>query len=605
MTVNYRNEPVALRVRDPLTNTQAAGAAGDLSKVFLSNITRADPQLNVQPAFYPPLTGGVQPGDPFTPLLRAYESDRVQIRVVVGGQEEGHNMNIHGIKWLFEPSERNSGYRNSQMMGLSEHFEFLAPFTAVKGGAPFADYLYQNGSSTDGLWNGLWGLVRTYNGGMGLQPDLQTLPSNPDGKAPPADGRLFAGVCPRSAPRRNFSVTAITAQQALSGGTLVYNPRAGNGGQLHDPTAILYVRSSDLKNGKLKAGVPIEPLVLRANAGDCINLTLINSLPATLPDLPGFFTLPFIVEEFNANQVAPSTQVGLHPQLLAYDVTGDDGANAGFNPVQTVGPGGVATYKWYAGDITLNADGSRTATPAEFGATNLLSSDRIKHPSKGAIGALIIEPAGSTWAEDAASRASATVTAPGGSFREFVLLFQNSVNFRYADGSAVPNVGGEDDSEDSAHKAFNYRSEPLWKRMGFAPDTPLTGPSGTRSFDFTNVLSNSQVGGDPVTPVFTATPGTPVRFRVLHGGGVSRNNVFQLHGHLWQEQPYTANSTVLGNNPFSEWMSSQIGIGPTSHFDFVLQNGAGGRNRVVGDYLYRDQASFQFDGGLWGILRVQ
>jgi hypothetical protein len=25
---------------------------------------------------------------------------------------------------------------------------------------------------------------------------------------------------------------------------------------------------------------------------------------------------------------------------------------------------------------------------------------------------------------------------------------------------------------------------------------------------------------------------------------------------------------------------------------------------VVGDFLFRDYASFQFDGGLWGLLRV-
>ena len=43
MSVNYRNEPVALRVRDPATNGQAAGNAGDLALAFSSRITRADP----------------------------------------------------------------------------------------------------------------------------------------------------------------------------------------------------------------------------------------------------------------------------------------------------------------------------------------------------------------------------------------------------------------------------------------------------------------------------------------------------------------------------------------------------------------------------------
>jgi hypothetical protein len=55
MSVNYRNEPLALRVRDPNTNAQAASQAGDLSFAF-SSIQRSDPDLNVQPSFYAPLT---------------------------------------------------------------------------------------------------------------------------------------------------------------------------------------------------------------------------------------------------------------------------------------------------------------------------------------------------------------------------------------------------------------------------------------------------------------------------------------------------------------------------------------------------------------------
>src|SRR4030095_10220371 len=108
-----------------------------------SNVNRADPLLNVQPNFYPPLTGGVEPGDPFTPLLRVYENDKNQIRILVGAHEEVHNFTVHGIKWLFEPgtptdlaSVNNSGYRNSQMMGISEHFEFLSPIVPIENQNP-------------------------------------------------------------------------------------------------------------------------------------------------------------------------------------------------------------------------------------------------------------------------------------------------------------------------------------------------------------------------------------------------------------------------------------------------------------------------------------
>src|SRR5688572_27824915 len=345
MSVNYRNEPVPFRVRNPGTNTQASGAAGDLSKVYKSNITRADPDFNVQPTFYPALTKGVQPGDPFTPLLRAYENDKVQIRILVGAHEETHNLTINGHKWLHQPGTpqdplavNNSGYRNSQVAGISEHFEFLTGKESILGNRPFIDYLYQNSAAVDGQWNGVWGIFRVYNGRAGKPADLITLPNNIEGAADlstndssftadsefpngvtdykditdgsvvtdtkiatdtrymspdmikkineganlfggssetivtalPTDfatGKTFAtGICPLNAPKRNISVTAVSAA-ALPGGKLIYNSRAGMGGALNDPTAIMYFRSSDIDiYGRVKAGVPIEPLVVRANA---------------------------------------------------------------------------------------------------------------------------------------------------------------------------------------------------------------------------------------------------------------------------------------------------------------------------------------------------
>jgi hypothetical protein len=694
-SVNYRNEPIPFRVRNPGTNTQASGAAGDLSKVYKSNITRADSAFNMQPTFYPALTKGVQPGDPFTPLLRAYENDKVQIRILVGAHEETHNMTINGHKWLHEPGTpqdslavNNSGYRNSQMAGISEHFEMITGKESVMGNRPFIDYLYQNSASVDGQWNGVWGLLRVYNGRRGLQTDLSTLPSNVEGAAPlstndtsftpeatfatgatdfldttdssvmtdsyitvdssimssdmidamsaasttsftPVLGEeLFikpmpiktvvtalptdfatgkstaAGVCPGTAPKRIINVTAVNAS-ALPDGKLIYNSRAGNGGALNDPTAIMYFRSADIDSlGKVKAGVPIEPLVVRAKAGECINFTLTNKLPNTLADLDGFNTMPNLIYHFNANQVKPSNQVGLHPQLLAYNVVNSDGKNVGFNPNQTAGPGGVVRYRWYAGDLQINGT-QRVATPIEFGATNLISSDPIKHSNKGAVGSLIIEPLGSSWIEDAGSRAQATVTKPDGtSFREFVLQFQTDINMRFADGSPVPNLGGPngaEDPEDSAQKALNYRTEPIWKRMNYAPETDFT---VTRTFDYTNVLTNALVGGDPQTPVFTARAGQLVRFRILNAAGSSRNNVFALHGHFWQDEPFTSRSTVIGDNPLSEVKGATFGVGPSSAYEVNPTNGAGGARLVTGDYLYRTMESFQFDGGLWGIFRV-
>ena len=635
MSVNYRNEPVALRVRNPTTNTQATGQAGDLAFAFSSNFSRADTMLNVQPTFYQALNQGLQPRDPYTPMLRAYENDRVQIRVLVGGQEEGHNFNIHGIKWLQEPSNPDSGYRSSQMMGISEHFEFIVP-QLVKNPQPATqaavDRLWSAGSATDDLWNGLWGLFRAYTA---KRTDLMAVPENVNGRFPidPNVAGTFDFSCPRNAPVRAFDVTAVTAQQVLPGGRLTYNGRTdGAFGPLYDPTAIMYFHTADLVHDAsanptgLQANVPVEPLVIRAAAGDCIQVTLRNKLPSTLLELDGFNTLPMIVDGFNANDIKPSNYVGLTPQMLYYDVSRFDGANIGLNTAQTVAPGLSTTYHWYAGDVKVNPDGTITPTPIEFGATNLISADRIEHASKGAFGALIIEPQGSTWTYDTNRRTAATVTtSTGATFREFTLMFQNDVNLRtdstlnrrcddengnattgYVAGHGTPleNIACEDDPEDTGAKAINYRTEPLWKRMGFEPGKPF---EETRDLTtWSNVLSNGKVGGvDPQTPVYTANRGQAVRFRVLQAGGHPRNGVFALNGHVWDVQPYLNNSTQLGQNAFSLWTGARFGHGPTNHLDILLRFGAGGKFSIPGDYLFRDHSAVGFSGGQWGILRVQ
>jgi len=732
-TTNYRNEPIPLRIRDPLSNTQAAGAAGDLGQVYRSTITRADADFNVQPAFYPPLTADLRGGDPYTPVFRTYQDDQIKVRMLVGAHEEGHNFHVHGTRWLREPSDMRSGWRGSQMMGISEHFEFdlppLSNFVKTNG---VADFLYEPGSSEDDQWNGLWGLIRGYNG---LRADLQVVPSNPNGgkqdstvnigdfdtssttlsttccdlmtslsadtgttttstsstvpttettddfyststccvlaattttgttttsltgntttsSSQPAPGSNFS-VCPKGAPIRTLDVTAIPAAN-LPGGTLTYNSRAttvvgtilGNEtGPLQDPTAIVYVRTSDLdpSTGNLRAGYPVEPLVLRAAAGDCINVTLRNHLPSVLPDLPGYNTLPMIVNNFNSNQVVPSQVVGLHPEMLSLNVLNSDGMNIGLNPAQTASPGHKIGYQWYAGVAWVNPSVNAIVhTPVEFGSIALTPADPIKQASKGAVGILVIEPQGSTWATDANSRASATITkADGTTYREFALVLQNDVNMRYKSNNPVNILAQDEDPEETGQAGFNYRTEPHWFRMGYAPEAPLNPAHGacaplcTKDVDFTRVLTNSLVGGDPQTPVFTATPGQAIRLRLVEPVGHPRNNIFQLHGHVWEEEPYTTpvsftggayngrtiiGTSVLGstiiadqpvsssdfvNNRYSEWEGSQMGVGPSSHFDIIPSGGAGGTFHISGDYLYRTHQSFQFDKGVWGIMRVQ
>jgi hypothetical protein len=306
------------------------------------------------------------------------------------------------------------------------------------------------------------------------------------------------------------------------------------------------------------------------------------------------------VDKFNFNQVKTSNRVGLHPQLVAYDIATSDGARVGFNPDTTVGPGQSITYTMYAGDRRIdNSTGESLHVPIEFGATGLRDiGDVIKHASHGAIGALIIEPQGSTWYEGGGRKDFIDIFGPDGKllFREFVVLYQDDLSVQ-RNGMPLPNIGQEDDPEDSGFKAFNYRSEPIWARAGVPIENV---PDGLNDVDLSNVLSSQQ--REPETPLFAAKAGTPVRFRVLDVAGHPRQHGFTIFGHHWNFEPWIANSTRQGNNPFTFEVGSYSGIGPTRH-DNILTT-AGGLMQKPGDYLYRTQESFQFTNGLWGIFRV-
>lgn len=720
ISVNYRTEPLALRLADSngLSPNQSTGTKGDPSYGYETRTDRNIATMNDVPygalrcVNYDPLTSPTDlfPGDPFTPVMRVYEGDDVKIRILVGAHEEEHNLTVNGLKWLRQEFYDESGWRDSQMMGISEHFELaVGPMPTLTGDKRDLDLLYRPSAAAEWQWDGAWGLIRTH---AGLRSDLGSLNDNPTGRIPeekkrdqfgtvpvdearpasnekgsladelqqqaarqsatgPADtlsNRFGSGSygsrptipvsCPPNASIRTYDVTAVAAREVLSsfggpvGQSLVYNRRTGAGpdpGPLHDPTAIMFVRTDDLNypigvpnpRPTLKPNAPVEPLILRAAAGECIEVVLRNDLPPSPTadpntgwagfgfDLLGWSGWTMIIEHFNANHIKPSQEVGLHPQLVAYDPAYSDGMNVGRNPSvygnrQTVRPGEKIKYYWFAGHQGLDQFGNSVSYPIEFGATGLTSSDSLKHTNKGAVGALIIEPVNAllepafndnqsyeTDTEARFTRAETTINlADGSSFREFVTIFQNDLNLRYgkertADGTdAVENLTVYGDPTESGQKGFNYRTEPTWFRLGISPKNP------GNVTDQDRVLTDGQVGNRrPVTPIFTAKRNAPFRFRVVHPGGHTQASVFELQGHLWQEYPYEPNTTnrsdTIGNNPTSSWEGSRYGMGPSDHDDIIPIHGAGGAYGVTGEYLYRDYVPWYFAGGLWGVFEVK
>jgi hypothetical protein len=157
--------------------------------------------------------------------------------------------------------------------------------------------------------------------------------------------------------------------------------------------------------------------------------------------------------------------------------------------------------------------------------------------------------------------------------------------------------------------AINYRTEPIAYRYNNTEKTVLGEPRFLTNQDdlaptgIARALSNTLVLSDPQTPVFAASATSPVIFRMVHPAG-NDEQVFTLHGHLWQEEPYTNGSTQIGNNPLSQSQGSREGFGPNVSFDAVISE-AGGQAGVKGDYLYRTFIGRNdFMNGIWGVLRV-
>jgi hypothetical protein len=605
--LNYRSEPLPPRTapaggarHDPAAPEQ------DLALGFAS-IQRADPVENTQPpataklwsnvagstTTFPGPFPGAEPFDPYTPMMRVYPNDRVQVRVLVGAHEEPHSFAIHGVKWLFEPSDPNSGYVSAQPMGISEHFEML--FRVPPAGAgPRSDYLYQADANVAGISDGLWGLMRAYN-----QPraDLPPLPGSP-GPGVAAN----APACPPDANHVAYDVTATTAAQALPGRVLTYNTgdHAAASDPITQPDAILYVPTANLDgSGHLVAGAPVEPLILRAAAGDCIDVTLRNAIDPAETDVGGapIFNQPkpdtYPVTPKLSYGLYPSARAGLHAPLLEQTVTQSDGSRVGGNPDQTAAPGTSVRYAWYAGRRSIGADGRVNWQPMELGTINLLPPDPVEQPVYGAVGAMVVEPRGAKWTPDAGTLAAATVFAPPRvPFREFVVVWQSAI-------SRTSSPDGQ-----NVRDAVNYRAEPIPWRVG-PKATDLANARSNTLFAPAGIpvpIATKVIAWDPQTPIFSAAAGSSVRFRLTNPGGNTLLRLPEIFGHHWQEEPWQADSTRLGHNPLSETMGATF-LGASQGLNLLIDD-AGGSFGTAGDYLYRNLVVSPGSNAMWGLFRV-
>lgn len=480
--------------------------------------------------------------DPATPILETYPGDEMVIRLVDGAHEEQHSFNLTGMSWKKEITDPVSPEVASQTIGISEAFNIHITKQYGSG-----DYLYYFGGIDD-VWLGLWGIIRVFDHHIKRLKPLckeKLLP------LPPCPGK--------DAVIRKYEIAAIQRK-------IMYN-RHGD----HDPDGLLFVPLKDAEAAKQEKYVP-KPLILRANAGEWIEVTLHNLFEEPVP----YFDYPTVPLDLPHK---PSMRVSINPQFLHYDVVCDSGINVGYNNrEQTVGPGESKKYLWYA--------------DKEYGACLIQSfGDLRNHRYHGLFGAIIIEPPGAKWYQNfslktASHEEEAVITAPGvENFRECVVMIQNGIRMLDKDGELVKTTiadAGEEteepDAEDTGEKGYNYRSERFANRL--KKDSRIA------------KIFSSKVHGDPATPVFKAYAGERVIFRTMMPADKPRNVGFTIHGHEWKQQP---------DDPFSRVIPLQGAVSIGNTFNMELKDGA----HCPGDYLYRSGSlKWDVESGMWGIFRV-
>jgi FtsP/CotA-like multicopper oxidase with cupredoxin domain len=431
-------------------------------------------------------------GDPATPLLKAYVGDPVSLRTEAGGTNSVHVLSMHGHRWHFQRGNpENSPLRDFVVVGQSEGFSFdLSPNAGGLTQSP-GDYLYFDGDM-DHRQEGMWGIFRVLDS---LQPDLKPLPDRPlpsqtesfhdtmmaldlteSGRPPKATDPGTPG--PTDASVVHYDIVAIEK----------FIPYDAEGeGDIKGKLFVLAEDEADVLSG----AKPTEPLVLRANAGDVVEIRLSNHLSASY--------------------------VGLHASLMQYDVSGSDGATVGWNPDQTAAPGETVTYRWYA--------------DRELGTVYLYNPANLDETRHGLFGALIIEPTGASYLDPQTGqpirsgwRADIYPADGEDPYREFVLFFHDGVDqIRY-------------------RVAVNYR---IARRNG-ANEVVTGGPGGVVRDQREDTVHDSSIWADPVTPIMKAYAGDRVVIRQLQPA-YEDHHVFHLHGHTWRLERGDPYSNLLSN----------------------------------------------------------
>lgn len=548
-------------------------------------------------------------GDPAPFIPKAYVGDPAKIRLIHGGIKETHVFHLHNHQWRLEPDNANSTIIDSISISPQECYTLdilygAGSLNGMIGDAIFHCHLYPH--FHEGMWT-LWrvfdrlqdgsgvypdgtpieklqplkdrpmppladadhpGYPNFINGQFGerpLQPPLGILDKNGDNIIEPtpleeenfvpgfASGALYSETCPCDTPER-IRVFEIAAVQAR----ICYNSYGW-----HDPQGRFFVLKEEIERygtleeylSQIECGkLCPEPLVIRANAGDCIEIRLTNLLPEYI--------------EESAFQLRTLTDiVGYHIHLVKFDTIVSDGAANGWNNIAGARQYEILIERFYANEELHTV----------FFHDHLFANSHQQH---GMFGALIVEPAGSEFidpknGEELRCGTQAVIRLANGEMhREFALFVHDFALL--SDGNAnplnPPEHPGSDD--DPGVMGINYRCEPMIERL-------------KKKEDPAHIFS-SLYYGDPATPILETYPGEPMVIRLLDGAH-EEQHAFNIAGLSWKKEI---------NDPLSPTVQEQT-LGISEAFNIRIDS-----DYQAGDYLYYFGSIDDVWLGLWGILRA-
>jgi hypothetical protein len=380
------------------------------------------------------------------------------------------------------------------------------------------------------------------------------------------------GVCPGGAPVKHFDVRAIDVDIPLN--------RFGD----HDPNGKMYVLAdrvdavrAEEQSRHVTLGLredPIQPLVIRANEGDCVEMSFTND--------------------------ASGGDYGAHIDGLEFDAA-SSGDAVGDNDPSNVAQGQSRTYRYFV-PRDAEYEGSHYIRPGPG------FRDQVSH---GLFGSLTVEPPGSTYLSSETGQPLQSgwgaMIKPAGkkAFREFVQVYHEIGNEDYdiptAGGGKLPRVDPHSSAYRPGGRAINYRSEPFMHRLDRAPENESLGYS---SYPF----------GDPATPTMRSYQGEPTKLRIMHGGA-EMFHVFHMHGGgiRWRFNPQADHTfdyadTGLDKHPKTEGSASSRldsqAFGPGESYDLEIEGGAGGVQQGAGEFLYHCHIAEHYIAGMWAFWRV-